>query len=138
MSKNSSKGFTLIELVVVIVILGILAVTAVPRFIDLSDQAEQAAVEGVAGAIASGMAVNYAGCAASDFVAGTNCIAISNACSSGEAGSVLTDSSVLADYTLSVNTAAAGTGTGETAVCDIELTSDATITTTFTSIDTTP
>lgn len=135
---NSNKGFTLIELVVVIVILGILAVTAVPRFVDLSDQANQAAVEGVAGAIASGMAVNYAGCAASDFAAGTNCVAITNACDATEAGSVLTDSSALGDYTLSVNTAAAGTGTGETAVCDIELTTDATVTTTYTSIDTTP
>lgn len=135
---KTNKGFTLIELVVVIVILGILAVTAVPRFINLSDQANQAAVEGVAGAIASGMAVNYAGCAANDFTAGANCVAVTNACDAAEAGSVLTDAAPLADYTISVNTAAAGTGTGETAVCDIELTADATITTTFTSIDTTP
>jgi len=37
---DSSKGFTLIELVVVIVILGILSVTALPKFINLSKEAK--------------------------------------------------------------------------------------------------
>ncbi len=37
---DSSKGFTLIELVVVIVILGILSVTALPKFINLSKDAK--------------------------------------------------------------------------------------------------
>lgn len=58
--KKANAGFTLIELVVVIVILGILAAVAVPKFFDLSGEAEVAAAQGVAGAIASGTAMNFA------------------------------------------------------------------------------
>lgn len=59
--KQNQHGFTLIELVVVIVILGILAATALPKFVDLSGDAKQAKVDGVAGAISSSAAVQYAG-----------------------------------------------------------------------------
>ena len=58
MKKQS--GFTLIELVMVIVILGVLAVTAIPKFIDLKTDAQAAAAEGVAGALTSASAINYA------------------------------------------------------------------------------
>jgi MSHA pilin protein MshA len=56
-----NDGFTLIELVIVIVILGILAVVAIPKFIDLSGTANTAAINGVAGALSSASASNYAG-----------------------------------------------------------------------------
>jgi MSHA pilin protein MshA len=62
--RQRQSGFTMIELIMVIVILGILAAIAMPRFIDLSSDAKEQAYQGVRGAAASAMAINYASCAA--------------------------------------------------------------------------
>lgn len=58
--KQTQRGFTLIELVMVIVILGVLAAVAIPKFVDLKGDAVNASTLGVAGALSSASAINYA------------------------------------------------------------------------------
>jgi MSHA pilin protein MshA len=72
------QGFTMIEMIVVIVILGVLAAVAMPRFLDVGTNARTAAMQGVVGAAASAMTVNYAGCSLTGHVVGTQCKKVDN------------------------------------------------------------
>lgn len=58
--RHSSRGFTLIELVIVIVIIGILAAVAVTKYSDLTGSAKVAAMQANTGAVRSGYAVYLA------------------------------------------------------------------------------
>ena len=53
--KNTSKGFTLFELVMVTIILGILAAVAIPRYQDTVDNAEASAEKAFADMIWAGL-----------------------------------------------------------------------------------
>jgi MSHA pilin protein MshA len=119
---NNQRGFTLIELVMVIVILGILAASAIPSFVDVSDDAELAAVEGIAGALGSASAINYAvrSMGNGDGVAVASCTDVEAALEGGDTDNT---NGIAGD----VDFVIAGTVPN----CSVQLATDATVTASF-------
>jgi len=60
MTYNTSKGFTLIELVVVVVLLAILSAVALPKYMNFTEDARTALVQSTAGSFAAGLNLAHA------------------------------------------------------------------------------
>jgi len=58
--RQTSKGFTLVELMIVVAIVGILAAIAMPKFADLLRKSSEGASKGNIGSVRSALTIYYA------------------------------------------------------------------------------
>jgi MSHA pilin protein MshA len=91
-----------------------LAATALPKFLDIKSDAQAASVAGVAGAAASAMNLNYAGCSQTgNVVTAGKCVKISTCANA----STLLQGGLPTGYTLAG--ADPGTANGNTSNCTV-------------------